>query len=67
MFYLGQIVNVDTGEEVTTFTQSQVNHHKIAYKPPDTELGLVSRVLKFTFSVTDNAGNELNGQVSHNN
>lgn len=48
---------------LTTFTQAQVNHHKIAYQPPNTELGLIPRALQFTFSVSDAAGNVLPDQV----
>nr|XP_039265536.1 FRAS1-related extracellular matrix protein 2-like [Styela clava] len=60
----GKLVLQDHPEqEVDTFTQAQINHHKIAYQPPDVELGLISRILQFTFSVTDNAGNELPNQV----
>nr|CAB3247089.1 FRAS1-related extracellular matrix protein 2 [Phallusia mammillata] len=63
---------VDTGRLVltenpnttlTTFTQAQVNHHKVAYQPPNTELGLIPRALQFTFSVTDDAGNVLPDQL----
>uniref|UniRef100_A0A8C8E4B8 FRAS1 related extracellular matrix 2b n=1 Tax=Oryzias sinensis TaxID=183150 RepID=A0A8C8E4B8_9TELE len=59
---LGALVlteNPDT--EVTTFTQAQINHHKIAYKPPDLELGITSRVLQFRFTVEDVSRNSLEG------
>ena len=48
---------------VTSFTQAQINHHKVAYQPPNTELGIVSRTMRFTFSVMDNVGNTLPDQV----
>ncbi|KAM6987808.1 FRAS1-related extracellular matrix protein 2b [Tautogolabrus adspersus] len=47
--------------EVTTFTQAQINHHKIAYKPPDLELGITSHVLQFRYTVEDVSGNIVEG------
>uniref|UniRef100_A0A8C5EMK9 FRAS1-related extracellular matrix protein 2-like n=2 Tax=Gouania willdenowi TaxID=441366 RepID=A0A8C5EMK9_GOUWI len=47
--------------EVTTFTQAQINHHKIAYKPPDLELGITSRVLQFRYTVEDLSRNGAEG------
>ncbi|XP_037631902.1 FRAS1-related extracellular matrix protein 2b [Sebastes umbrosus] len=46
---------------VTTFTQAQINHHKIAYKPPDLELGITSHVLQFRYTVEDVSGNIVEG------
>ena len=60
----GKIVLTENPEmEVASFTQAQVNHHKVAYQPPDTELGIVSRSMRFIFSVSDEAGNKLPDQV----
>ncbi|XP_048840186.1 FRAS1-related extracellular matrix protein 2-like [Brienomyrus brachyistius] len=59
---LGSIVlmeNPDT--EVTEFTQAQINHHKIAYKPPDLELGITPHILQFHYTVEDTAGNTVYG------
>ena len=49
--------------EVTSFTQAQVDHLKVAYQPPNTELGMIARILQFTFSVTDENANEQPEQV----
>ncbi|KAM4566397.1 FRAS1-related extracellular matrix protein 2b [Odontesthes bonariensis] len=59
---LGALVLTENpNAEVTTFTQAQINHHKIAYKPPDLELGITTRVLQFRYTVEDVSGNSVEG------
>ncbi|MFT7803878.1 FRAS1-related extracellular matrix protein 2-like [Arapaima gigas] len=50
--------------QMTEFTQAQINHHKIAYKPPDLELGITAHVVHFMYTVEDIAGNSVEGVFS---
>ncbi|XP_004711328.1 FRAS1-related extracellular matrix protein 2, partial [Echinops telfairi] len=55
---LGTLVLADNPSVVVShFTQAQINHHKIAYRPPDQELGVAARVAQFQFQVEDQLGN----------
>ncbi|XP_061660319.1 FRAS1-related extracellular matrix protein 2-like [Syngnathoides biaculeatus] len=58
----GSLVLTDNPDvEVTEFTQTQVNHHKIAYSPPNTKLGVTAHMLQFRYSVEDMARNNVEG------
>ncbi|XP_043215815.1 FRAS1-related extracellular matrix protein 2-like [Amphibalanus amphitrite] len=60
----GYLVLTERPEQrVTNFTQAQVNHHKVAFRPTEAELGLVPRVLQLPFIVMDSAGNTLRDQL----
>ncbi|XP_054649210.1 FRAS1-related extracellular matrix protein 2b isoform X1 [Dunckerocampus dactyliophorus] len=50
--------------QIRTFTQAQINHHKVAYKPPDLELGITTHVVQFKFTVEDLSGNSVDGVFS---
>lgn len=39
-----------------------MNHRKLCFKPPSSELGLVPRILQFFFDVQDTSGNLLTNQ-----
>ena len=59
---MGRLLNADTLEPLTTFNQKQVNHLKVVYEAPNRDLGLVRRMVQFTFDVSDAMQNTLYDQ-----
>uniref|UniRef100_A0A8C6NWB8 FRAS1 related extracellular matrix 2b n=1 Tax=Nothobranchius furzeri TaxID=105023 RepID=A0A8C6NWB8_NOTFU len=55
------VLTENSNTEVTSFTQAQINHHKIAYKPPDLELGITTHVVQFRYTVEDLSRNTAEG------
>ncbi|XP_067348338.1 FRAS1-related extracellular matrix protein 2a isoform X1 [Channa argus] len=63
----GSLVMTDSPDtEVAEFTQSQINHHKISYSPPDIDLGITAHVVQFGYTVEDTAGNSVEGAFTIN-
>ena len=48
---------------IHTFTQSQINHRKVAYMPPIEDVGPISRHAQFIFAVSDSRGNKVMDQA----
>ncbi|KAG8452768.1 hypothetical protein GDO86_004527 [Hymenochirus boettgeri] len=62
---MGFIVLKENPDQVVTeFTQAQINHLKIAYKPPDLELGITPRLVQFHYTVEDSSGNVAEGDFT---
>ena len=60
---MGRLLHADTNEPLTQFTQKMVNHLKVVYEAPDRDLGLVRRVVQFTFDVSDAMQNTVYDQT----
>ena len=51
----------DDNKVISHFTQKQVNHFKVVYHPPRSEIGVKKRYVKFTYNVSDIRGNIVGG------
>jgi len=60
---MGRLLHADTREPLTQYTQKMVNHLKVVYEAPDRDLGLIRRVVTFTFDVSDGMQNTLYDQT----
>ncbi|XP_071131154.1 FRAS1-related extracellular matrix protein 1-like [Mytilus edulis] len=49
-------------KEIRTFKQEDINHMKIAYMPPLTDIGPGARLVRFVYTVQDASGNRVLGQ-----
>ncbi|KAK3090222.1 hypothetical protein FSP39_010172 [Pinctada imbricata] len=47
---------------IQTFKQEDINHMKIAYMPPMSDIGPESRLVRFVYTVQDSSGNKVLGQ-----
>ncbi|XP_076440206.1 LOW QUALITY PROTEIN: FRAS1-related extracellular matrix protein 1-like [Babylonia areolata] len=45
------------------FTQADINHMKVAYIPPQADIGPESRLVRFAYTIEDSSGNKLYGQT----
>lgn len=63
--FLGHFVLTDNpNTTITEFTQAQINYGKVAYKPPNQEIGCTLREIQLSFRVRDAAGNLANGRFT---
>ncbi|GFO18835.1 fras1-related extracellular matrix protein 1 [Plakobranchus ocellatus] len=49
--------------KVVKFTQEDIDHLKIAYIPPQEDIGPESRLVRIAFTIEDGSGNKLYGQT----
>lgn len=62
--YAGSIVLTDNPAVIlSSFTQQQLQHHKISYKPPSAVYRFMNMDVQFKFSVSDPAGHRVDNQI----
>lgn len=62
--HAGSIVSTDRPDIIlTSFTQQQLRHHKISYKPPFGRYRYTDMDVEFKFSVSDPAGHSVDNQI----
>jgi hypothetical protein len=60
----GSIVSTDKPDIIlSTFTQQQLRHHKVSYKPPSRLYRYTDMDVQFKFSVSDPAGHSVDNQI----
>jgi hypothetical protein len=59
---MSMVVKDESLKEVRTFKQEDINHMKIAYMPPLTDIGPESRLVRFVYTVQDASGNRVRDQ-----
>ena len=62
--HAGSIVSTDRPDIIlTSFTQQQLRHHKISYKPPLGQYRYSDMDVEFKFSISDPAGHSVDNQI----
>lgn len=62
--HAGSIVLTDKPDIIlTSFTQQQLRHHKISYKPPSSQYQYTDMDVEFKFSISDPAGHSVDNQI----
>ena len=60
----GSIVSTDNPDIIlSSFTQEQLRHHKVSYKPPSRHNRYTDMVVQFQFSVSDPVGHSVENQI----
>ena len=64
--HAGSIISTDRPDIIlSNFTQRQLRHHKVSYKPPFGLYRYMDMDVQFKFSVSDQAGHAVDNQIFH--